>query len=313
LRILITGACGLLGAHLAARLAKRHEMTGTDRHPWWGEEPIRLLPGDLSTPGFIARTLEASRPEAVIHCAALANVDACEKSPELTSAVNAGVTREIARAVSPETLVVYVSTDGIFQGDRPLARESDLPCPRTVYGRSKLQGEWEVQLHARQHLIVRTNFYGWSSGRKPTFAEWLYRALELRQPITLFKDFFFTPLYVGDLVLALEALIAGGHRGVFHVGGSERVAKSDFGLEMARGAGFSTDQVRIGFLSDAPQLVQRPRDMSLDSARFVEKTGRRLPNVRQGLERFLKHKGRPLAERVQDSASAPSRPMELPA
>lgn len=314
MRILLTGAGGLLGSHLTARLSRRHEVFGTDRHPWWGRSAIRWIPGDLQAPGFIPQLIRDSRPDGVIHCAALTNVDACEKSPALAYAVNADVTRDLARAVPADAWFLYLSTDGIFRGDHPLAKETDPPCPKTVYGRSKLQGEWEVQLHARAPLIVRTNFYGWSSGRKQTFAEWLYQALVSRRPITLFQDFFFSPLYVVHLAQCIEALIEGGHRGVFHIGGKERVSKSDFGLLMAQLADILPDQIRLGSLEEAALLAQRPRDMSLDNSHFVQKTGMGLPSVREGLELFLKQRTETPEARVDhdfllkgEPASWPSR------
>ena len=149
----------------------------------------------------------------------MTNVDACERDPALAYASNADITRDIARAVPAGCLLVYIATDGIFVGDSPFATEESLPCPRTVYGRSKLHGEWNVKQATDNHLIVRTNFYGWSSGRKQTFAEWLYHSLDRGQPITLFDDFFFTPIYVVDLVVRLRLLIEGGHRGTFHLCG----------------------------------------------------------------------------------------------
>ena len=76
-----------------------------------------------------------------------------------------------------------------------------------------------MQLATDRHLIVRTNFYGWSSGRKQTSAEWLHAALKTGQPITLFGDFFFTPIYIVDFVELLERLIETGYLGIIHLVG----------------------------------------------------------------------------------------------
>lgn len=299
MRILVTGACGLLGAHVASFLSHRHEVVGVDRNPWWGDQPLSLRQGDLSEPGFLERIVEQFMPEVVVHCAAMANVDHCEQNPALAHTMNVELTHRLTRAVSRECLFVYISTDGLFKGDRSGVAEEEPPCPRTVYGRTKLQGEQDVQLACPNHLIIRTNFYGWSSGRKPTSGEWLYHALKNGDPITLFEDFFFTPIYVVDLTERLVSLIQSGHRGLFHLAGSQRVSKSQFGALLAQEAGFSLKSVRRGSIDAAHLAASRPKDMSLDCGRFHRLTGSALPDALSGLRRFLKDRERPLSSRFQ--------------
>ena len=297
MKALITGACGLLGSHVVAALSRSHEVVGTDRHPWWGDRSATIVHGDLGAPAFVTDLLASVVPDVIIHCAAMVNVDACEEAPALAYASNADVTRTVARAAPPGSLVVYVTTDGIFKGDTPFAIETQLPCPRTVYGRSKLHGEWEVQQATENHLIVRANFYGWSSGLKQTSAEWLYHALKTGEEITLFDDFFFTPIYVVHFVERLRLLIDGRHRGIFHLCGKERVSKYDFGMWMAEMAGFSIASVRRGSIEKAALKAPRPHDMSLSCERYLRLVGDDVPDCREGLRRFLADHGRPLSAR----------------
>jgi len=307
MKIIVTGACGLLGAHLMAACSRRHDVLGIDRHPWWGDQAFTVVAGDIAAPGVLADAMARFVPEVLIHCAAMVNVDACEQDPDQAYAGNAGLTRKVVRAAPPGCLIVYVSTDSVFKGDEPYAREEHIPCPRTVYARSKLQGEWEVAQATGHHLILRTNFYGWSSGRKKTFAEWLYNALVARQPITLFDDFFFTPIYVVDFVERLIHLIEGGYRGTFHLAGRDRVSKYEFGMFMAKVASLSVDQVRRGLLEQAGLRAPRPKDMSLKSEQFERMTGIPVPRCLSGLERFIADQHRPLSARVAtlDEAKIP--------
>ncbi|GMV21720.1 MAG: NAD(P)-dependent oxidoreductase [Acidimicrobiia bacterium] len=297
--MLITGASGLLGAHLAAAMTADYEVVGTDRHPWWGDVPIRLLQGELGDADFRRALMAEARPQVVIHCAGVVNVDLCEDNPVLAYAINGAVTGHLARLLPAGGLFVYVTTDGIFDGNVPMATEQRLPCPRTVYGRSKLHGEWETLLGAPNHLVIRTNFYGWSSGRKPTAGEWLFGALTVQEPITLFDDFHFTPLYVGDLVDRMCALIESEHRGIFHVGGADRVSKHAFGLMMAEAAGLAATHVTAGSMDSAGFRAQRPKDMSLDSRRLADALNRPSPPVMDGLRRFIADRQRPLSIRAR--------------
>jgi dTDP-4-dehydrorhamnose reductase len=280
-----------------AALSRRHNVVGIDRHPWWGDRPANVLVGDLTTPGFVADTVATVVPDILIHCAGMVSVDACEQNPALAYACNMDITRRVARAVAPHCLVVYITTDGIFKGETPFATEEQLPCPRTVYGRSKLHGEWEVELATKNYLIIRTNFYGWSSGRKQTAAEWLYHALDTGQSIMLFDDFFFTPIYVVDFVVRLVLLIESGHRGIFHLCGKDRVSKGEFATLMAKAAGLSLENVRWGSIDDAHLAAPRPKDMSLSSERFRRITGVDVPGCMAGLLRFVADRQRPLSAR----------------
>ena len=280
-----------------AGLSRQCDVVGIDRNPWWGDVPLRVLPGDLQEPGVFEQTMRSVAPDILIHCAALANVDVCERDPDLAYASHVALTRRVVNIAPAGCLVVYVSSDGVFSGEAPWAREEDAPRPQTVYGRAKTQGEQEVARATDNHLIVRTNFYGWSSGRKTTSGEWLYHALATRQPVRLFTDFFFTPIYVVDFVERLVRLLETSYRGVIHLAGGERLSKHAFGRLMAEVGSFPPEAVRTGSLDDVPMAAPRPKDISLSSARFTQLTGLELPEGRAGLMRFLADRGRPLSAR----------------
>ena len=301
--VLITGACGLLGAHLMIALGRDREVVGVDRHPWWGDESRHIIQGDLESPEFLRRLATDVHPGIVIHCAAMTTVDACELDPERAEASNAGVTRELIRAMPPTCRMVYISTDGVFQGDRPFWGEDDPPIPCTAYGRSKLHGEHVVAQATTNHLVIRTNFYGWSSGRKRTMGEWLYRSLKTHEPITLFDDVFFTPIYVVDLVERLIRLLAPPHQGIVHIDGAERLSKYAFGMLLADVAGVPADGVRRGTVEDAALVASRPKDTSLACKRFERLTGIPVPGSRMGLGRFIADCGRPLSARFEQVES----------
>lgn len=297
--IVVTGAAGLLGAHCVEYFSNGHTVVGLDRHPWWGDAARQVITGDLLEPGFLESAIAAHVPQAIIHCAALADVDKCESDPDLARRYNADMTRRLTAAAPPGCLVVYISTDGVFFGDRPFATEAWPAQPRTVYGRTKWEGEEVVRAATDNHLVVRTNFYGWSSGRKRTSGEWLYGSLARHAPITLFDDFFFTPIYVADMVRRLAALMAQPQRGLFHLCGSERVSKYAYGLSMAKIAECPIDAITRGSIESAPLTAPRPKDMSLDSSKAAAALGTAAPDVTAGLRRFLDDRGRPLSQRFR--------------
>lgn len=297
MRVLVTGASGLLGAHMLAGVPFGATAAGFDRHPWWGDRPAELRVGDLLSPDDLDAAMSDIMPDVVVHCAAMVNVDECERDPQAAFTFNSELTRRVVGSAPKGSLFVYINTDGLFGGERPFVDELTQPAPRTVYGRSKLEGELVVREATPHHLILRTNFYGWSSGRKLSSAEWLHNALAAGDQITAFDDFYFTPIYVCDLVEALYRLVGAGHRGVFNVCGGERVSKYDFAMKMAAQAILPTSGVRRGSVDDAHLAAPRPKDMSLDCTKVERVLGVPMPDCDTGLRRFLAHRNVPLSHR----------------
>lgn len=298
MNIFITGASGLLGAHLMAAMAKKDNVLGIDRHSWWGDQPLPFISGELRETRLVANVMDMFKPEILIHCAAFVDVDGCERDPAKAYAFNTELTRTLVQLMPANCLFIYISTDSIFGGDNAFTTEECCPRPRSIYARSKLFGENEVAKATANHLIIRTNFYGWSSGRKQTLAEWIYESLSNQTTITLFDDIFFTPIYVVDFTERLKLLIEGEHRGIFHLCGQERVSKYQFGMLMAEVAGLPIDNVRQGSVETASLSAPRPKDMSLSSDRFRRLTGIEVPWCMGGLRRFVADRGRPLSVRT---------------
>ncbi len=143
-RILITGASGLLGLNFALQAAgdARYAVTGVVHHNELAGVPFSVLQSDLARPRAVAELLELTRPELVIHCAALANLEACEAQPEQAWRLNAGVPGDLAIATAQAGIkLVHISTDAVFDGQRGDYTEEDKPNPLGVYARSKLAGE----------------------------------------------------------------------------------------------------------------------------------------------------------------------------
>lgn len=145
MKLLITGARGMLGRTLERRLAD-HELVLTD-----------LPEVDLTNASAVDALVRAVRPQVVIHGAAMTAVDACETKQDVAFAANAVGSANVAIAAHRVgARVIAISTDYVFSGDadRPY-HEWDAPSPTTVYGQSKLAGELAIQRHCPDHTIVR--------------------------------------------------------------------------------------------------------------------------------------------------------------
>jgi dTDP-4-dehydrorhamnose reductase len=266
-RVLVTGAGGLLGGRLAPLLAGSHAVTAA-----WRERPappglpsVRL---DVLDAASLQAALESARPEAVVHCAALADPDRCENDPELAERLNVAAAAAVARACHGLGLrLVAASTDLVLTGNQPYATESAATAPRLVYGRSKLAGEQAVLAECPGAAVVRVALvHGRGHGLRSTASESVAWSLRTGRPLRLFTDQQRTPIDPESVAGALHRLLPGTQAGVFHLGGPERLSRYELGLRVARLLGLPTDSIEPVRQAETGG-VARPADVSLDSSR----------------------------------------------
>ena len=174
-RILITGASGLLGINLALEAANKHTIFGLVHNQPIHTEAFQVLHADLLAPGAVERIIEETQPDWVIHCAALANVDACEAEPAQAQKLNTEVPRKLAQYVARGgARLLYVSTDAVFDGQRGQYDEDDTPNPLSIYAQTKLDGERAVAQADPTAIIARVNLFGWSISGRRSLAEFFY-------------------------------------------------------------------------------------------------------------------------------------------
>ena len=177
-RLLVTGASGLLGFNLALRESAHRDVTGITYSQGLIDTPFKTLSVDLTNTEVVNRLFDSIQPEGVIHCAAMANIDTCEKQPYEAERINSEVPGEIARICKKNGIrLVHLSTDAVFDGSRGGYLETDTPNPLSVYARTKLDGEHAVLDANPDAVVARVNFYGWSLTGKRSLAEFFYHNL----------------------------------------------------------------------------------------------------------------------------------------
>jgi len=287
MKILITGASGLLGINLALTAQARHEVVAVDRRKLAGT-PFPLIKADLLDPGAVDAALDEARPDWVVHCAALANLEDCEANPELAAEMNARLPGIVAAACSDRGLpLVHLSTDAVFDGTRDAAyTEEDAPGPVSVYARTKLEGEGEVLAAHPDAIVARVNFYGWSPGGKRSLGEFFYNNLSAGRTVSGFTDVIFCPMWVTDLAGLLLEMLEKRLHGLYHAVGPQAMSKYQFGVEVARKFGFSRDQVQARSVDASTLVAQRSHNLWLSTHRLSTALGHPLPDFSTGLEGF---------------------------
>ncbi len=299
-RMLLTGGTGLLSLNWAMTVRDtRHVVLGLhDRKACVAGVEARAV--DLESVDGVTRALDAFEPQVVVHTVALTSVEACEADPLLAHHVNVNLAANVALAcASVGVTLVHISTDHLFSGDEPLVDETHPVAPLNVYGRTKAAAEVQVLSSHPEALVIRTNFFGWGPSYRRSFSDGIITALRAGQSVTLFRDVFFTPILVEDLVHSVHELVRRKASGVFHVVGRDRVSKCDFGFMLAEQFDLDAGLIVPSIVCGDAHLVRRPRDMSLSNGKISGLLGRHLGGLTEQLARLHEQERAGFAREIQ--------------
>jgi dTDP-4-dehydrorhamnose reductase len=280
-RVLVTGAGGQLGRELVQAF-DGHEVVALDH-----------ARGDVTDRDAVLQAVTTVAPEAVVHAAAWTAVDACEGDPDRAYRVNALGTRhvvEAARRVGAQ--VCFVSTDYVFDGSKPEPYvEWDPPNPASVYGRSKLAGERELDPGA---ILVRTS---WVCGRHGhNMVKTILRLAGEHDELTFVDDQRGHPTFADDLATMIRRLVLERRRGLYHVTNQGAVSWFEFARAVLDAAGLEPNRVKPIATADLdpPRPAPRPPNSVLDNAA-----------LRLGGVALLPHFSEPLGRLVAELRRSP--------
>jgi len=286
-RLLVTGSSGLLGSNIARMTAEDFEVYAADNSRTSQTPGCKFVSLDIRDKQQVLGTFAKIKPDLVIHTAALIDVDYLEDHPEEAQATNVEGTENVALAAKEVgTKLLYISTDSVFDGEKGMYSEEDVPHPLNIYGKTKLEGERRVQNWLTDSIIVRTAFYGWSLHGRPSLASWVVSRLREGETLRMFTDVFFSPILVNNLVEVMIEIYHKNLSGIYHVAGSERCSKYNFGLAIAQAFGLDKGFIQPSSIAEAGLRAPRPKDISLDITKVVTATNARLLNVEQGITLF---------------------------
>jgi dTDP-4-dehydrorhamnose reductase len=308
-RILITGVSGLLGINLAQEKMSTHEVIGVDRGKVT-RAPFKVLRVDLLTRGALDSILDSTEPNWLVNCAALADIDACDETPDLARHLNTDLPAELAKACYKRNIkLLHISTDAVFDGQRDgFYSELDVPNPLGVYARTKLEGEHAVLTESPNAIVARVNFYGWSLSGKRSLAEFFFNNLKNDKSMSGFTDAIFCPMLVNDTARVLVKMLQKGLSGLYHLVGPQALSKYQFGVELARRFKLREGNISPRSIHTSNLSVKRSHNLSLSTNKVTHDLGTPLPEFSTGLNEFFtqyeqgypqeirsyQHEGRPL-------------------
>lgn len=286
--ILVTGANGLVGSCAVERLAAGGaEVLAAGRGPKRFAATVEYVEQDLAEPEALRTLIVRKKPKAVLHCAAMTDVDACERDPLSAWTLNVRSVEAAALGCREASArLVALSTDYVFDGERGPYAEDDAPNPRGVYARTKRAGEEAALLLAGDRAVCRVAVvYSGRPGAKRTFATGVVEKLLANQPVKAFHDQIVSPTLADSGAELCLAVLRSGEQGIFHCAGGSAVSRVEFCTALARKLGAREDLIEPVSLREARLLAPRP----LRCALRVDKV-RRLATpllLDAALDRFL--------------------------
>ncbi len=295
MKILVTGANGLLGQSLIKQLLeKKYEVIGTGRGP--GRLIMAMFEGysyeelDITDGPAVEAFILDKKPELIVHAAAMTQVDECELKKQDCYNVNVTATRFIidaAKAINAK--FVYVSTDFIFDGSSGPYKETDEPGPVNYYGSTKWVAEKAVEESGLHWAIARTILvYGVipSTGRT-NIVGFVKNSLEQNIPIKMVTDQYRTPTFVHDLAAGIILIIEKNASGIFHLSGEEQMTPYEMAVDIAKFFGLNAALISKASSSDIKQPAMRPPRTGFDISKAKKELGYKPMSFREGLKEMF--------------------------
>ena len=279
MNILITGANGQLGNEMRV-LSKEN-----GQHAYFFTDVQELdICDEQAVHGFV----KDNRIDVIVNCAAYTAVDKAEDNQGLCDKLNHVAPGYLAAAAEAcGAALIQVSTDYVFDGTAhiPYTEECD-PCPNSVYGTTKLEGEYEVLNHCEKSVVIRTAWLYSTFGNN--FVKTMIRLGKERDSLGVIFDQVGTPTYANDLAQAIFAIINKGIvRGVYHFSNEGVCSWYDFTVAIHRLAGITSCKVKPLHTAEYPAKANRPAYSVLDKTKIKTTFGIEIPHWEESLQRCL--------------------------
>ncbi|MEM0061298.1 MAG: SDR family oxidoreductase [Fervidicoccaceae archaeon] len=286
MKILVIGASGFVGYYIR----KYFNADGTSSTFKEGYKKL-----NIANKEEVFNFIRANKYDLIINSAAIANVDECEKNPEIAKLIN-GTAVEWISSASQEigAKFVQISTDYVFDGTRGDYKENDKPNPINEYGKSKLLGEENAIKYNKNSLVLRIEMpYGINLAKnKEVFFETLLKNLSEGKEVKVAADQIISPTYVEDIPRAIDVLVSKDQKGIFHLASKEKLSRYDYAIKIAEVFRFNKDLIRKVMLDDLKLVAKRPKNTTLNTDKIsnyftIESLEKNLDKIRTNYRNYF--------------------------
>lgn len=289
MKILLTGANGLLGGKLADLLSTQtgiQTIATARKASSFLPKNVSFRELDVTNASATERIFSEIKPDVVIHTAAMTQVDQCETERELCWTANVTGVENVIRACEKNGIhLVHVSTDFIFDGSHGPLDESAVPNPVNYYGESKLAGEKAIQKSNLQWAILRTVLvYGISPHMsRSNIVLWVKKSLEDKKTINVVNDQWRTPTLAEDLAMGCYLAASKKATGIYHISGEEMMTPYDIAIATADYFKLDKSLIKPADSTTFKQPAMRPPKTGFIITKAKKELGYRPHLFREGL------------------------------
>jgi dTDP-4-dehydrorhamnose reductase len=279
MNILITGCNGQLGNEM--QLLEKEDAANN----YFNTDVAEL---DITNVEAIEQFLAANNIDGIVNCAAYTAVDKAEANEEFCTLLNAEAPGYLAHAIGKRGgWMIQISTDYVFDGTQHIPyQEDEDTCPNSVYGRTKLVGEFNVLKLCQQSMVIRTAWLYSTFGNN--FVKTMIRLGNERPELGVIADQIGTPTYARDLArIIMTAISKGIQPGIYHFTNEGVASWYDFTKAIHRLAGITTCHVRPLHTSEYPTAAQRPPYSVLDKTKIKQTYGIEIPYWEESLKECI--------------------------
>ncbi len=296
MKVLVTGANGMLGQHLIRQLVEEGKFTiyatgkGPSRLPYGITNGVTYHQVDLTDFKKTQAFIEKIAPHIIIHAAAMTQPNDCAADKHTCWKVNVGATRVLVKAAqSIKAYFIYVSTDFVFDGEEGPYDEHATPNPINDYGESKLLAEEIVEMSGLNWAIVRTVLvYGDKvPGGRPNFVLWVKDKLNAGEHINVVDDQVRTPTYVVDLAKGILLVVLKHAKGIFHISGKDSCTPYQLACMIASLMGKDPSLIRRVTADTFKEPARRPPKTGFIITKAVKELGYVPVKLEEGVKRVL--------------------------
>lgn len=275
-KILVTGASGMLGSDLVKVCSSEHDTKG-----------VSSVDFDITNLTNTVEYIWNVKPDVIIHPAAYTDVDGCERDVDKAFKVNALGARNIALAAREVNApVAYISTDYVYDGMKTSPYfEYDAVNPLGVYGKSKLEGENFIKAFTEKYYIIRTSWLFGKNGKN--FVKTMLELSKTKDTLTIVNDQIGSPTYTPDLAKAIKVLIESECYGTYHLTNSDHCSWFDFAKEIFETAGITHMKLNPVTTEEFARPAPRPKNSRLEKFYWKLNGFQELRSYKDAVEEYI--------------------------
>lgn len=288
-KILVTGSNGMLGKDIVQilKIKDKYDVYGINRNHDNNLSEGKSIVCDITNLKELRKIVEEIKPNIIIHCAAIVDVDACEEKKDYADKLNIESTRQLVTYKCESTKFVYISTDSVFDGEHGGYNEESLKNPINYYAKTKSIAEEIVQSVNPNSIIIRTNIYGFHKQEGKSLVEWALDELLGKREIFGFNDVYFNPVYTKQLARVIIDLLKINYSGIIHVASDKELSKYDFLRRLAYKFDLGPELVNSISFNEVYFKAKRPKNTSLEAYK-IKKLYSEVLNIDDGLNELWK-------------------------